>query len=115
MRPILITIEAYVSSKRIQAFLREDEVPEWASSLAKESPGETKREIGFERAVLQWTPGDPFELGPLNVKFPLGKLSLVTGPTGSGKSAFVYALLGGMQYSFNQIHLLSWDCRDVRA
>ena len=92
---MLTDIAAYVSIKRIQAFLNEDEVPEWASSLTKEKPGEKRGEIGFENAVLQWTPGDPFELGPLNVKFPLGKVSLVTGSTGSGKSAFLCALLGG--------------------
>ena len=32
---------------------------------------------------------------PLNIKFPKGHLSLISGPTGSGKSALLNALLGG--------------------
>ena len=38
-----------------------------------------------------------FNLTNLNVKFPLGKLSVVTGPTGSGKTAILTALLGEME------------------
>ena len=36
-----------------------------------------------------------FVLGPLDVRFPKGLLSLISGPTGSGKSALLNALLGG--------------------
>lgn len=36
-----------------------------------------------------------FMLGPLSISFPLGKLSLVTGTNGSGKTALLSALLGG--------------------
>ena len=39
-----------------------------------------------------------FELRDINVKFPTGKLSLVSGPTGSGKSSLFLALLGGESY-----------------
>lgn len=58
--------------------------------------------IGFENAAFQWyslskgskyTGG--FKLGPLNLSFPLKEFSLVTGATGSGKSALLAALLGG--------------------
>ena len=37
-----------------------------------------------------------FYLSQLSVEFPVGKLSIVTGPTGSGKSAVLVALLGEM-------------------
>lgn len=37
-----------------------------------------------------------FELQDINIIFPTGKLSLVTGPTASGKSALLMALLGEM-------------------
>jgi ABC-type multidrug transport system fused ATPase/permease subunit len=33
----------------------------------------------------------------LNIEFPVGKLSLITGPTGSGKSSLLLALLGEME------------------
>lgn len=96
-RLVFICTSAYISLKRLNAFLKEDEVPDWASSLSRDRPGTPKTdEIGFENAVLKWSARDPFELGPLTVKVPRGKLSLVTGPTGSGKSAMLCALLGGM-------------------
>lgn len=82
--------------------------------------------IGFENAHFRWntgkqsetkadtkptdTPPSPsnsdgstavepavFNLTDLNVNFPLGKLSVVTGPTGSGKTACLTALLGEME------------------
>lgn len=82
--------------------------------------------IGFENASFRWntgkqsetksdtTPAAPaspsdsdgttavdepavFNLTDLNVDFPLGKLSVVTGPTGSGKTAVLTALLGEME------------------
>lgn len=38
-----------------------------------------------------------FTLSDLNINFPIGKLSVVTGPTGSGKTALLIALLGEME------------------
>ena len=38
-----------------------------------------------------------FQLAGLNADFPIGKLSVVTGPTGSGKTAVLTALLGEME------------------
>jgi ABC-type transport system involved in cytochrome bd biosynthesis fused ATPase/permease subunit len=39
---------------------------------------------------------DRFRLRDINVQFPLGRLSIVTGPTASGKTALLRALLGEM-------------------
>ncbi len=92
---------AYVSLQRINAFLREDEIPAWASTLGGSKCEESEiARLGFEDAVFQWgspakgVPQRRFSLGPLNIDFPIGKLSLVTGATGSGKSALLAALLG---------------------
>ncbi|WOO78778.1 ATP-dependent bile acid permease [Vanrija pseudolonga] len=130
-------MQTMVSVKRIDDFLKEDEVPDWVSSLKREEKNlpldETK--IGFEAATLRFntakketkddkkndaptngasaTPpptivtedGDNgsaevpeeetvFELTNLNVNFPIGKLTIVAGPTGAGKSALLKALLG---------------------
>ena len=59
--------------------------------------------IGFSEASFEWqdpsgttaAPSTRFRLGPLDVVFPAGKLTIVSGATGSGKSALLAALLGG--------------------
>ena len=38
-----------------------------------------------------------FNLINLNIDFPIGKLTVVTGPTGSGKTGILTALLGEME------------------
>ncbi|KAF9113681.1 hypothetical protein BGX27_001044 [Mortierella sp. AM989] len=38
-----------------------------------------------------------FQLKNLNIDFPIGKLSVIVGPTGSGKSAMLLALLGELE------------------
>lgn len=109
--------------QRIEAFLKEDEVPDWASSLKRKTtegeplpstssqppqlgrriPGPAKDEtrIEFEKAIFTWNvvsrgrQQTPFKLGPLTFNFPVGRLSLVSGPTGSGKTALLLSLLGG--------------------
>jgi ABC-type siderophore export system fused ATPase/permease subunit len=98
----LISFTAYVSMQRIQAFLAEDEVPKWASTLTSSEPEDSNSNIGFTDATFEWqTPSQAasvtvrFQLGPLDVVFPKGKLTLVSGATGSGKTALLSALLGG--------------------
>ncbi|KAL1409872.1 hypothetical protein Q8F55_003871 [Vanrija albida] len=130
-------MQTMVAVNRIDDFLKEDEVPDWVSSLKREEKNlpldESK--IGFEAATLRFnarkkedtkddkkdaaptngasaapptivTNGENggsteepeentvFELTDLNVNFPIGKLSIVAGPTGAGKSAVLKALLG---------------------
>jgi ABC-type transport system involved in cytochrome bd biosynthesis fused ATPase/permease subunit len=109
--------------QRIEAFLNEDEVPDWASSLKRKTvegkplppapsqpprlgpripePAKDETRVGFKKAIFTWSvvprgrQNTPFTLGPLNLAFPIGKLSLVSGPTGSGKTALLLSLLGG--------------------
>ena len=50
-------------------------------------------------------PAPRFQLSNLSVHFPLGKLSIITGPTGSGKTAMLTALLGEMELLSGKSHL----------
>lgn len=88
--------------QRIEKFLNEVEVPDWASSLKRDPQPAASNdvEIGFENASFEWDIAQTeapsrFTLGPLDIRFPPGKLSLVSGPTGAGKSALLVAMLGG--------------------
>jgi ABC-type multidrug transport system fused ATPase/permease subunit len=171
---------AYVSMQRINAFLAEEEVPDWASSLKRPTmtvANDSAGRIGFENATLEWHRSDgnepnntkpygqsseigtlieemvpdedihprlnlgqplqgeaedgipepvrvvqmegeieaarnpnernkqqqqrPFKLSNLTVFLPTKKLTLVTGNTGSGKTAFLVGLLGGELLVFN--------------
>jgi ABC-type siderophore export system fused ATPase/permease subunit len=94
---------AHVSMQRIETFLKEPEVPDWASSL-KSVGKEHQEEVGFRNATFQWDVApreEPvrFTLGPLNLTFRKGQLNVISGPTGSGKSALLNAFLGGMSRS----------------
>ncbi|KAJ2649364.1 Transporter of the ATP-binding cassette (ABC) [Coemansia sp. RSA 1250] len=44
-----------------------------------------------------------FELRDLTVNFPVGKLSIIAGPTGSGKTSLLMALLGEMRLVSGQV------------
>ena len=107
---------AYVSMQRIEHFLGENEVPDWASALKTAESNKMHydyEDVGFQQASFEWHTGTSkaalsparFQLGPLNLTFPQGKLSLVCGPTGSGKSALLTALLGEMDCISGSVHL----------
>lgn len=109
---IFAILNAYVSMQRIEEFLGEDEVPKWASTLTATPTEQGFKEVKFCDATFEWqkrkhpsaTPSR-FQLGPLNLTFPQGSLSLVIGATGSGKSALLAALLGEMHCKSGQVSL----------
>lgn len=117
-------ILALVSMRRIETFLAEDEVEDWVTSLKRDTaqaqPSTTSlpSKVCFESATFQWyaqdtkadstpptsetssvtaatDPAPAFRLQDISIDFPVGKLSLITGATGSGKTSILNALLGG--------------------
>lgn len=78
---------SWVSCQRIQRYL---EGPEQTNTA---NPSD---QICLENATFSWPIGpkmSSFRLRNVNVAFPKGKLSLVTGKTGSGKSLLLAAIL----------------------
>lgn len=118
----------YVSVKRVQDFLQEEEVPDWVSSLkAPADPQEVDPSVAIERATFRWhssettkkqdaeEENDVFELSNIDIHFPVGKLSLIIGPTGSGKTAMLLALLGEMDCVQGKVRLPKFRSQIVDA
>ena len=96
--------ESKVSIDRVEEFLNEDETEKYAqlANLSRDDGGEVK--IGFERATFSWGSKDAktedgapsFRMIDLDISFRVGRLNIVAGPTGSGKTSLLMALLGEM-------------------
>ena len=82
-------LEAWVSIKRINEYFN---APEKENIM---TPGEM---IRFTDASIAWPADDAsedrFVLSDLNLRFPPGELSVISGSTGSGKSLLLAALIG---------------------
>ncbi|KAK4100650.1 P-loop containing nucleoside triphosphate hydrolase protein [Parathielavia hyrcaniae] len=84
-------LDAWVSIKRIEQYLNSPEV---------ETISEDADEVSFDNASIAW-PSDEhmneserFVLRNINVSFPKGELSVISGKTGTGKSLILAAILG---------------------
>jgi ABC-type multidrug transport system fused ATPase/permease subunit len=126
--------EAFTSMKRIADYLDEDEVKDIVidDSEYMDETGKPQYEkitrTGFEQdAAFQWHVPEnkatgkvkakdtasvdqdvsPFTLRISELEFPVGELSIVCGPTGSGKTSLLYALLGEMDCINGKVHLPS--------
>ncbi len=84
-------LDAWVSVKRIEEYLNSPEI------FVNAKTGD---EVAFDKATIAW-PSDEkiddeerFVLHNINVTFPKGELSVVSGKTGTGKSLMLAAILG---------------------
>ncbi len=61
-------------------------------------PQPTSDEIASTVTIVSESsePGRRFELRDINIDFPVGELTVITGPTASGKTALLMALMGEM-------------------
>ncbi len=96
--------EAQVSVGRIEEFLSEDETDKFQQLGLDNIDGAGRRVIGLRDATFIWGARDAvaddgsmaFRLLDISVEFMIGKLNVITGPTGSGKTSLLMALLGEM-------------------
>ncbi|KAI1822918.1 multidrug resistance-associated protein [Xylaria intraflava] len=115
--------EAKVSVDRVEEFLMEDETDKY-QQLGHDNVDEDGRKvIGFRDATFIWGHKDAvaadgslaFRLLDLNIDFKIGKLNIISGPTGSGKTSMLMALLGEMTLTKGKVYLPSGLSReDVR-
>ena len=115
--------ESKVSVDRIEEFLAEEETEKF-EQLSKDNIDENgDRVIGFRDATFIWGGRNvvaedgsmAFRLLDLNIDFRIGKLNVITGATGSGKTSLLMALLGEMTIMRGRVYLPGGRSReDVR-
>ncbi|TDZ68325.1 ATP-dependent bile acid permease [Colletotrichum trifolii] len=96
--------ETKVSLDRVEEFLMEEETEKY-EQLGEDNVDENgNKVIGFRKATYIWGGKDAvaedgslaFRLMDMDFDFRIGKLNIVAGPTGSGKTSLLMALLGEM-------------------
>ncbi|KAM0276550.1 hypothetical protein ACHAQH_006651 [Verticillium albo-atrum] len=96
--------ETKVSLDRVEEFLMEEETEKYEQLGVDNLDENGKETIGFRDATFIWGGKDTvaedgsmaFRLLDLNVDFKIGHLNIIAGPTGSGKTSMLMALLGEM-------------------
>ena len=98
--------ESKVSVDRVENFLNEEETEKYHQMRLARQDNFQEPRIALENATLTWgskdtEPGrasaDAFRLINVDVEFEIGKLNVIAGPTGSGKTSLLMALLGEMK------------------
>ncbi|EJS42817.1 ybt1p [Saccharomyces arboricola H-6] len=86
-------VQSKVSLDRVQDFLNENDTKKY-DQLTIDPNG---KRFAFENSTISWDKDNQdFKLKDLNIEFKTGKLNVVIGPTGSGKTSLLMALLGEM-------------------
>lgn len=100
-----IVIQSKVSLDRVSDFLEEDETSKYEQLGQKRT--ENSPLIGFENASFSWNSSSDadFKLRDLNIAFKPGKLNVIIGPTGAGKTSLLMALLGEMELLNGKVFL----------
>ncbi|RMZ78679.1 hypothetical protein DV738_g3746, partial [Chaetothyriales sp. CBS 135597] len=104
--------ESKVSVDRVEEFLNEEETEKYEQLRMSKHDNLAEPRIALENATLTWGSKSPelvatdaFRLINVNVDFQLGKLNIIAGPTGSGKTSLLMALLGEMKLVSGTVHL----------
>lgn len=108
--------ESKVSLDRVDKYLNEEETGKY--DQLRDSSVSDEPKIGLEKATLSWGSTKPrsqnsgtadgtdaFRLINIDVDFPLGRLSIIAGATGSGKTSLLMALLGEMRIVEGRVYL----------
>lgn len=123
-------IQGKISLNRIASFLGEEETDKY-NSLKANLDLEGNPRIELKEATLTWDSVDyddenyerrpsPFHLHDIDVCFTPERLNLIIGPTGSGKSSLLLALLGEMtlvsgEIFFSQYLANDYSCRPHKS
>ncbi|KAM4066434.1 ABC transporter transmembrane domain-containing protein [Hirsutella rhossiliensis] len=96
--------ESKVSIDRVEEFLNEEETEKYEQLGQDNVDEDGVKHIGFRGATLIWGGRESvaddgsraFRLLDMDIDFRIGKLNIIAGPTGSGKTSMLMGLLGEM-------------------
>ncbi|KAL2068191.1 hypothetical protein VTL71DRAFT_16289 [Oculimacula yallundae] len=116
--------ESKVSVDRVEEFLNEEETEKYEQLQHDNLDEDGDQMIGFKNATFSWgakqdpadeTISSSFRLMDMDIKFEIGKLNIIAGPTGCGKTSLLMALLGEMTLIKGKVFLPGGYSReDVR-
>jgi ABC-type multidrug transport system fused ATPase/permease subunit len=110
--------ESKVSVDRVEEYLNEPETDKYRQLQADVVDEEGEPVIGFDNGTFSWgnVDSDDFKMIDLNVHFKVGQVNVIIGPTGSGKTSLLMALLGEMSLIDGSVYLPGGKCReDLKA
>ncbi|KAJ5618970.1 hypothetical protein N7510_002954 [Penicillium lagena] len=109
--------ECKVSLDRVDKYLNEEETGKY-DQLRDSTVAGGPTHIGLDMATLTWGNSKPqpqggssdngtdgFRLINIDIDFHIGKLNIIAGPTGAGKTSLLMALLGEMRLLEGRVHL----------
>ena len=105
--------EAKVSVDRVEEFLNEEETEKYAQLISEKKDENGEAIVGLDEATLTWGGKNvrtqegltAFQMIGMNVRFHVGRLNIIAGPTGSGKTSLLMALLGEMTLLEGAVYL----------
>lgn len=103
---ISFVIQSKVSLDRVQEFLDEEETSKYDQLTI------SRNKLGFQNATVTWDRNNQdFKLKNLDINFRIGKLNVIIGATGSGKTSLLMGLLGEMDLVEGKVVVPSLDPR----
>ncbi|CAK3837720.1 ABC transporter [Lecanosticta acicola] len=99
--------ESKVSVDRVEEYLNEAETDKYRQLQTKERDENGEPLIGFDNGTFSWggKDADDFKMIDLDIFFKVGQLNVIIGPTGSGKTSMLMALLGEMTLLEGSVYL----------
>lgn len=110
--------ESKVSVDRVEEYLNEPETAKYEQLQADVVDAQGEPLIGFDNGTFSWgnLDTDDFKMIDLDVHFKIGQVNVIIGPTGSGKTSMLMALLGEMSLIEGSVYLPGGKCReDLKA
>ncbi|KXL50173.1 hypothetical protein M433DRAFT_151473 [Acidomyces richmondensis BFW] len=99
--------ESKVSVDRVEEYLNEPETDKYKQLETDAFDENGDPIIGFDDGTFSWggRESEDFKMIDLNLRFKVGQLNVIIGPTGSGKTSLLMALLGEMTLIEGSVYL----------